>query len=287
MLKEYEKQERQNAYVMDPESGAEMARLMDLDRIITQNMGGLFPQELCFSPTSKVLDIACGPGGWLLEVAFAYEEIEGVGVDISQTMIDYARTQAQVRLLDNVRFQVMDVTKPLNFPDNYFDIVNARFIVGFMPRAQWPQLLKECLRILKKEGHLIVTESEWSITNGPATEKLAALCIEAIYLAGMSFAADGRHLGITNLLWKLLRDAGCQYVNQQAHILNFSAGSKAYHSSAKNMENTYALILPFLLKMGVTTQEEFDILYEQCRLELMSEDFCGSAFQVRAWGQKP
>ena len=34
-----------NVYISDPESGAEMARLIDQDRLITNGMGGLFSER--------------------------------------------------------------------------------------------------------------------------------------------------------------------------------------------------------------------------------------------------
>src|SRR5437660_12681605 len=62
-----------------------------------------------FSGIQRVLDAACGPGGWVQEVALAHREIEVVGFDISQAMIDHARMQAQVHSLDNARFMVMNL----------------------------------------------------------------------------------------------------------------------------------------------------------------------------------
>src|SRR6266436_6885658 len=113
---------RENIYFNDPESGAEMARLMDQDRLITRGMGGLFPERSDLSGIQRILDVACGPGGWAQEVAFAYPEIEVVGFDISRAMIDYANAFARVQGLHNLSFQVMDILQPLTFPDSSFDL---------------------------------------------------------------------------------------------------------------------------------------------------------------------
>src|SRR6266581_2274200 len=101
---------RKNTYFIDPESGAEMARLLDQDRLVTKGMGGLFSgfSDSEVSSMQRILDVACGPGGWAQEVAFAYPEKEVVGFDISQTMINYARAQALAQGLQNVSFRVMD-----------------------------------------------------------------------------------------------------------------------------------------------------------------------------------
>src|SRR5437763_15648517 len=128
---------RNNAYFNAPESGAEMARLLEQDRLITKGMGGLFSERSDLSGIQRILDVGCGPGGWAQEVAFAYPEVEVVGFDVSRAMINYARTRSQVQHLDNVHFYVMDARQPLDFPNNSFDLVNARF-VAFLGPAVWP-----------------------------------------------------------------------------------------------------------------------------------------------------
>src|SRR5438552_15885823 len=91
-----------NVYISDPESGAEMARLLDQDRLITKGMGGLFPERSNdFSGIHRVLDAACGPGGWAMEIAFRHPDIGAVGFDVSQAMIDYANAKARVPVLEN------------------------------------------------------------------------------------------------------------------------------------------------------------------------------------------
>src|SRR5438874_12617188 len=148
-----------NVYFNDPENVAEMARLLGQDRLITEGMGGLFPERFDLSGIHRILDVACGPGGWALEVALKYPQIEVVGIDISQAMITYAQAQVQVQGLENASFQVMDIQKPLNFPDGSFDLVNARFI-NFLPAATWPQLMQEFGRITRSGGVIRLTESE-------------------------------------------------------------------------------------------------------------------------------
>lgn len=275
---------------MDPESGAEMARLINLDRLTTQCMGGLFSElsTADLASVHRVLDIGCGPGGWVQEVAFAYPKMEVVGIDISQTMIAYARAQARVQHLDNAQFQIMDATKPLNFPDGSFDLVNARFI-GFLPKSVWPQLIQECVRITRSGGIIRLTEIEigiCGITNSAALERLNGLGTRALYLSGHGFSPDGRTVGTTPLLAHFLRKAGYQNVQQRAHVMDYSTGAEAHEGIYQNNMVAFKLIQPFLLGAGETTQEELDQLYEQMLVEMSSEDFCGLAYLLTAWGKK-
>ena len=164
------RQEEENTYILDAESATEMARLSKQDRLITKGMGGLFSERDDIAGRHDILDIACGPGAWVIEVAYSYPHIHVVGGDISRTMITYARTQASVQGLTNADFYVMDVLKRLDFPDNSFDFVNARLMAAFMPIEAWPGFMQECLRITRPAGIIRLSECEMALTNSPAFE---------------------------------------------------------------------------------------------------------------------
>lgn len=276
-----------NTYLNDPESGAEMSRLIDQDRLVTQGMGGLFPEQSNdFTGMHRVLDVACGPGGWALEVAFAHPEIEVVGFDISRAMIDYARAKAQVQGLDNASFLVMDMQKPLDFPDHSFDLVNVRFI-NFLPAAAWPKLVQELYRIMRPEGIMRLTESEWwYFSNSPALENLNAMVIRAIKAQG-GYSPTGRFTGILPMLGRLLLDAGCVNIQHVPHAIDFSAGTEAYEGFRKDAAVVFKLFQPFIVRMGVATQEEVDQLYEQMLLEMLQENFRGLMLPLTVLGEKP
>jgi ubiquinone/menaquinone biosynthesis C-methylase UbiE len=275
-----------NVYFNDPNSGAEMVRLLDQDRLITQGMGGLLPERSNdFSGIQRVLDVACGPGGWAQEVAFAHPEMEVTGFDISQAMIDYARMQAQVQGLHNASFLVMNLLKPLDFPDSSFDLVNARFI-NFLPAAAWPQLVQEFRRITRPGGFIRLTESEWwYFTTSPALENLNAMVIRALKIQG-SFSQTGRFTGILPMLGRLLREAGCVNIQLVPHVIDFSAGTKVYQGFRKDAAAVFKLFQPFIIRMGVATQEEMDPLYEQMLREMQQDDFRGLMLPLTAWGEK-
>src|SRR5690349_18746328 len=122
MTEEQNPRRQEIVYLIDTESSAEKARLMQQGRLLTKTMGGLLPEQRDLTRFRRVLDVACGPGEWALDLAFAYPEIEVIGIDISQQMIEVAREQARIQGIENIQFHEMDATKPLDFPDNYFDL---------------------------------------------------------------------------------------------------------------------------------------------------------------------
>ena len=277
--------QRDNSYFTDPESGAEMARVMDQDHLLTKAMGGLFTERSTLTDIRHVLDIGCGPGGWGLDIAFTYPEMEVVGIDISEEAINYARAQAQVRGLKNITFLTMDATKPLDFPDTSFDLINARTI-GFLPTGVWPNLMRECMRMLRSGGVIRLTESEWSFSNSPGLEGITAIFCRALKAAGQSFSPDGRRHGITTMLAGFLKDAGCVNVQQVPYVIDFSAGMEAHASICKNWKVVYKLSQPFFVKTGAGSQQEIDAYYDQMLIDMMQDDFRGIMYLLTAWGEK-
>src|SRR5712691_2091916 len=150
----------ENTYIIDTESAAEMARLIDQSRSMNEAMGSLFPESIDLSAIHSVLDVACGPGEWVQQVAALYPHIQVVGTDISNLMIRYAAQRARVQKLANASFQVMDARTPLAFADGAFDLVNARFIAAFLPRNEWPQVTKEFARLTRAGGTIVLTETD-------------------------------------------------------------------------------------------------------------------------------
>ncbi len=275
-----------NTYFLDVESAAETARLMHQHNLLTEAMGGLFPELLDVSGIRHVLDLACGPGGWVLETAQRYSHMDVIGVDISEVTVQYAHAQAQAQKLHNAHFRVMDILRPLNLPDDVFDLVNARNLVGVLSPETWPQVLREAFRVCRPGGLIRLTECEQAITNSPSFERLLFLLAQAFHVTGRSFSPDGVHLGITPRLGRLLRDAGCEEVQHMAHVLDFSVGTELHDSTLRDCEVLMQLALPFLLEAGVTTEAEFHTLYQRMLVEMLADDFCGAWFILTVWGTK-
>ncbi|HZR42789.1 MAG TPA: class I SAM-dependent methyltransferase, partial [Ktedonobacteraceae bacterium] len=199
----------QHTYFFDPESASEMARLIEQDRMMTKAMGGPLAGLPDLPLGAQVLDLACGPGSWALDTAYASPDSEIAGVDISRIMIDYANARARSQGLTNVSFGVMDITQPLDFSDHSFDLVNARTLFAVLRRDAWQPFISECTRILKAGGTLRLNEPvDGGVTNSAAIERLLAALARAIWTLGYGFSIDGRSFGIVPSLPALLREAG-------------------------------------------------------------------------------
>ncbi|MBA2680934.1 MAG: class I SAM-dependent methyltransferase, partial [Ktedonobacteraceae bacterium] len=197
-----------NTYILDPENTAEMVRLLQQDRFLTLAMGGPLAERQDIARMQRMLDVGCGPGGWVLDVAFAYPKIQVEGIDVSHIMITYARAQAWSQGLDNAHFQEMDVREPLAFPDQHFDLINLRLLASVLPTHAWLPLIQECRRLLCPGGILRLTEAENGITTSAAWERIGSLCMQTMRQSGHSFAPGGTQVAITPMLHQFLMDAG-------------------------------------------------------------------------------
>src|SRR5215469_15753244 len=109
-------------FPIDAESGETMTWLLNADKIVTNGMGGTLAERPDFSGIKAILDLGCGPGGWVLEVARENPDIQVSGIDISRSMIQFAQAQAISRGYGNASFTVMDVKRPMDFEDESFDL---------------------------------------------------------------------------------------------------------------------------------------------------------------------
>jgi ubiquinone/menaquinone biosynthesis C-methylase UbiE len=278
---------RKNTYVMDAENAAEIARLSRLHRLITSSQAGLLPDIPQLSTFRSVLDIASGPGDWVLDMAATHPEIQVTGIDISPLLTEYAMARVLEQGLLNAHFCQMDAMQPLAFTDHSFDLVHARFLHTFMLSSSWPQLMRECVRVTRPGGIICLTEMELTLSNSKTLERFTHLIAQAFQRAGHSFSPDGRHIGITPWLGRFLRDADCRNIRRVASVLDYSAGEAAYSQGYQYVMAGCKLIQPFLLEMEVVGEQELERMYHLLQEEMLSPEFCGLYVFVTAWGELP
>ena len=278
--------EHTSNYVIDAESAAEMARLTLQARLITQAMDGAYPDDMS-SPPQAILDIACGPGEWVLDLARQYPRTQIIGVDVSKRMIEYAQAQAKMRELPNATFRVMDVTQHLDFANDVFDLINARFLFGFLNPTTWPLLAVECFRITRPGGTVRFIEGEAPISNSDSTETLYGYFLQSLQRSGRSELPTGRHFATTPLLRKYLVEAGGVALKERAYVLDYSTGTEAHDAWVENVEKSFELMAPFFLRESGLTQEQFDDLYQRLQRDHRSESYYALFFFLSVWGHKP
>lgn len=273
-------------FVQDRENQEELTRLRIQDQMITTSMGGVLPEQANPTTFRRVLDVACGTGGWIIDAAQQYPEMTLVGIDASKRMLDYAREQATIAQVDNrVEFHVMDALRMLEFPNSFFDLVNMRCGGSFMRTWDWPNLLNEMLRVTRPGGVIRLTEPEiLHQSNSPALTQLYKMFQCAMFRAGHLFSEETA--GIIDHLARMLHQKGCLDVQAKDHFLQYPAGTEAGEAYYQNMKHFFRTLRPFLEKWGCAAKD-YDAIYQQALAEMQQATFHSTWHLRSAWGINP
>src|SRR5437763_3254880 len=164
------------------ERGGGTPRLFNFDLPFVKKTDQPLPEQTDVSTIQSILDIASGSGEWAIATAQAYPHMQIVGIDNDAAMVESARAQAKARGVDNVGFTTMNPFQTLDMPDGSFDMVDARFITGFICAEAWSQVLQEFLRVTRPGGCIRLTEGELPITSNSAFAKIGGMISQALFM---------------------------------------------------------------------------------------------------------
>jgi 2-polyprenyl-3-methyl-5-hydroxy-6-metoxy-1,4-benzoquinol methylase len=103
-------------------------------------------------PGKRILDLGCGPGE--IAVRCARQGAEVFGVDVSR---DALRLSAERAAKNNVRLSLFEFDgKRIPFSDSIFDSVILSDVVEHVDDPTLNCLFKECHRLLKPEGYVVI-----------------------------------------------------------------------------------------------------------------------------------
>jgi ubiquinone/menaquinone biosynthesis C-methylase UbiE len=273
-------------FVEDRSNQEELARLQVLDAMLTADMGGVLPEQPDSAAFARVLDVGCGTGGWLIEVAKSYPSVKVlIGIDISQTFVEYARTQAEAaQVSDRVEFQVMDALRMLEFPRNFFDLVNQRGGMSWLRTWDWRKLLEEYQRVCRPGGVIRIVEGAWWESNSPALECHSRLFIQALHRAGYFFTPTND--GLSSKLVHLLQQHGLRQVQTKLSSRTYRPGTPEWQRFAENVRLTFRTGLPFLHKW-TRVPEDYEQICGQALSEMQQPNFVATWNLLTAWGTVP
>jgi ubiquinone/menaquinone biosynthesis C-methylase UbiE len=146
---------------VDTWSGASYERMAETFAPIHDRM----VDALALEPGSRVLDVACGPGGVALRAARAGADV--VGIDISADQLAKARSAADAESLA-IRFDEGDFQE-LPYADGEFDRVASAF--GAIFAGDHERAAAQLARVCRPGGRLALTawpEDEWTAVNARA-----------------------------------------------------------------------------------------------------------------------
>jgi len=274
-------------FVPDRSSDDERKRVQIQDAVYTRRMGGVLPEQTEPIHFRRVVDVGCGTGIWLIELAKAYPEIELlIGADISIHMIEYARKQAKAEGVDDrVEFHVMDALRMIEFPRHYFDLVNQRLGMSYLRTWDWPNLFQKYQYTAQPGALIRITEGDvFGETSSPALAQLFDLALDAFYRAGHLFTHE--RSGVTGALAGLMQRHGFYDVESRPIPLHYTMGTSEMEAFSEDLRLLFRTIIPFLRKW-TRLPENYDALYQDALHEMQDPGFTVNCDLATIWGKNP
>jgi ubiquinone/menaquinone biosynthesis C-methylase UbiE len=300
--------------------------------VVLEEMGELLPAPLLkacdLSGARSVLQVGSGGGEWLRTLARRYPDLRCIGIEQDESLVKVANAFSYRDGLPHAAFlnvELNDMTSTL-FPDTSFDLVHLSFLGRYILTADYPALAQASAALCRPGGIVCWTEAELPTTMSAAFEQLTSLVCEALQRTGQSFIPESmwewaelvasrsgqagvdrssyqrRHLGITPMLGRWLREAGCgtkrerpifsiwgideRVIHEAVYAIEVSAGQPAHEGFVAQAKRFARQVKPFLLRTGVIEDQDHAALCDRLDSELSSQEFCGLAFLLRAWAPR-
>jgi ubiquinone/menaquinone biosynthesis C-methylase UbiE len=123
-----------------------------------ERVGKRFVQLLKHTGFDKgcILDTGCGFGIVAIEIARSFRNVEIVGIDLSEPLLELGQTLAEkAGVSDRIEFKKGDVQE-LDFEDGSFDVVVNTFMLHVVDNPV--AMLDEIERVTKKQGKIMITD---------------------------------------------------------------------------------------------------------------------------------
>jgi SAM-dependent methyltransferase len=279
---------------LGPNEAEMMERLWLRDYTLNELLGGPLPPIIDPGTIQRVLDLGCGPGGWLCDLAERYPHLECFGIDKSERVLLHARRLRDERgLQERVHFRVHDplaLLKDQVCEPASFDLIDLRFSLGIFEREQYPALLRLCKQLCKPGGAILWTEAEFPHTTSLALEQLCNWVQDILRNERCAFT-PGYMIGITTYPRYCLGAVGCEVVFDQSYGLEVSAGQPGNLLLQQETERVWQALQGWIVTNNRrhVNVSIYEYLYkmEEALEEMRGRYFCGICYLRTVVGRKP
>jgi ubiquinone/menaquinone biosynthesis C-methylase UbiE len=234
----------------------------------------------------RVLDVGTGTGIWAIDFAEQFPGAEVIGTDISPTQPSWVPP--------NLKFELDDAQLDWTFPDNHFDFIHMRLMMGSI--KDWPALYKQVYRCLKPGGWFEhhdydprVFCDDGSVKPDSAWHQWGPIFLDAGEKTGRTFSVIIDH---QNYNW--MKDTGFENVEEKRHKLPLGGWAKDPKWKSVGTFNLIATeqgLEGFALYV-LTQVQGWDLAHTQTylaavRKELKSRSNHAYCLTASVFGQKP
>ncbi|KAI9017896.1 S-adenosyl-L-methionine-dependent methyltransferase [Phycomyces nitens] len=229
----------------------------------------------------RVLDIGCGPGTWVLEMATEFPHAEFYGTDV-RTMFPTTIKPS------NSHFCQHNFLKGLPYASNSFDYVHMSLMLFNLTHVQFMNLLAEITRVLKPGGYYELKDTEYRIERpGPICDSLLNHKVRKTMLSQGIELYKSHH--ISTFLMTQPGSNGFVDVHQRRITIPLGWGGQLGDVHAQNVETFFQSLSPRIKDAARSTDPDEDVLSNQVIQHAMRE--CKKYQSHLNWyvcyGQKP
>lgn len=209
----------------------------------------------------RILDVGCGTGRWVIEMAQTFPDAAVTGVDITPPALDSVQSGSEARLA-NVAFVTGDVLDRLPFEDHQFGYTHQRYMISGIPLEQWPRAIGELARVTRPGGWVEVVEADTSGKAGPALRQ-ADDWVAAV------LARRGLDIHLARNLERWLQEAGLRQVKlRQVDLPLGKHGGRVGSLVESNYFAAFDAMRAPVVALGLASEEQYEATINAAREEV-------------------
>ncbi|CAG8577237.1 9979_t:CDS:2 [Ambispora leptoticha] len=220
-----------------------------------------------------VLDIGCGSGTWVLDMATEYSTSTFIGIDSTSFF------PKQIRPV-NTNFHQLNVLDGLPWNKNHFDFVYQRMMLTSLTEEDYQNQIREIVRITKPGGWIEIMEKNVELNNsGPTTTMILKGACKVLESASFN-----TKIGAQIKRW--LQECGLVNLRFQEKTTPLGAwGNHIGVAAFDDMLISLKKLQNCLLQNLKITEKEFDGIVDTIKSEV--EENRTSITTFRCFAQKP
>jgi ubiquinone/menaquinone biosynthesis C-methylase UbiE len=208
-----------------------------------------------------ILDVASGTGRLARELAGRFPQANVIGFDINSDQLNASLAEGNDPLPDNCTFLVGSALESFAFAPGSFDFTMARACSSFIPVAQWPQVIREMMRVTRRGGWVEIRDFGLVRSQNVALNELTAK------FAHMG-NARGIHPGAGPFLKQYIDLMGGRHLQVRNVTIRSGALGKASRAGQLLLADYLALmerVTPLVSQTGLDTSQHWVALIRKAR----------------------